>query len=311
MTRLTRFPIGGLTAALLALGLAACGQKDANAPASAVPAGPPPAPTLDQLKSATVSGIFDQAITLADGKYAGEPAQPGAASRPAAMLWEPTVTFGDVDGSPGNEAVAVLSSNSGGTGEFVYVAVFGVRDGQLVNLGTAQVGDRAKVRSVWLEKGSIVMDVIEAGPKEPACCPTQMARKSYAMEGGALKQTKSDSLGTVTIGTIATNEWQLVQLDGQPLAAGVKPPVIHFEVHSVRGFAGCNRFTATVKEVSPGEIDVGPAAATKMACPPEQMDLEQKFLAGLDKVNRYSFMGGQLALTWQEKEQRGLLLFSK
>ena len=310
MTRPILSPLAGLIGSLLVLGLAACGQKEA-APTAAAPAGPPPAPTLEQVKGATISGVFDQAITFADGKYEGQPFEPGAASRPTAMIWEPMVVFGDVDGSPGNEAVVLLSSNSGGSGEFVYVAVLGVRDGKLVNLGTAQVGDRAKVRNVWLEQGRIVMDLVEAGPKDAACCPTQMARKTYAMDGGALKQSKSEALGTVTIGTLATNEWQLAQIDGQPLAAGVKPPVIHFEVSSVRGFAGCNRFTAPVKEVTPGVIDIGPAAATKMACPPEQMELEQKFLAQLDKVNRYSFMAGQLALSWQDKSAGGVLLFSK
>ena len=294
-----------------ALGLSACGQKEAPAPQAAAPAGPPPAPTLDQLKGATVSGLLDQAITLAGGKYEGPPVAAGGASRPTAMLWEPTVVFGDVDGSPGNEAVAVLSANSGGSGEFVYVAVFGVRDGQLVNLGTSQVGDRAKVRGVWLERGKVVMDLVEVGPKDAAGCGTQLARKTYALEGGALKQTASDVMGTVTIGTIAATEWQLAQMDGQPLAAGVKPPVIHFEIDGVRGFAGCNRFTAPVKEVSPGVIQVGPAAATKMACPPEQMELEQKFLAQLSKASGYTFMAGQLALTWQEKDKPGLLLFSK
>jgi heat shock protein HslJ len=294
-----------------AFGLSACGQKEASAPQAAAPAGPPPTPTLDQLKGASVTGVFEQPITLAGGKYEGEPAAPGAASRPTAMIWEPTLVFGDVDGSPGSEAVAVLSSNGGGSGEFVYVAVFGVRDGQLVNLGTAPVGDRAKVRSVWLEKGRIVMDLVEVGPKDAACCGTQLARKTFALEGGALKQTASDVMGTVTIGTIAATEWQLAQMDGQPLAAGVKPPVIHFEIDGVRGFAGCNRFTAPVKEVSPGVIQIGAVAATKMACPPEQMDLEQAFLAELGKVSGYTFMAGQLALTWQEKERPGLLLFSK
>jgi heat shock protein HslJ len=310
MTRPILSPLAGLIGSLLVLGLAACGQKEA-APTAAAPAGPPPTPTLEQVKGATISGVFDQAITFADGKYEGQPVEPGAASRPTAMIWEPMVVFGDVDGSPGSEAVVLLSSNSGGSGEFVYVAVLGVRDGKLVNLGTAPVGDRARVRSVWLEQGRIVMDLVEAGPKDAACCPTQMARKTYAMDGGALKQSKSEALGTVTIGTLATNEWQLAQIDGQPLAAGVKPPVIHFEVSSVRGFAGCNRFTAPVKEITPGEIDIGPAAATKMACPPEQMELEQKFLAQLDKVNRYSFMAGQLALSWQDKSSGGVLLFSK
>lgn len=311
MNRLTLSPFAGMLGSLVVLGLAACGQKDAAVPTAAAPAGPPPAPTLEQIKGATISGVFAEAITFANGRYEGQPSEPGAASRPTAMLWEPLVVFGDVDGAPGNEAIVLLSSNSGGSGEFVNVAVLGVRDGKVVNLGTAQVGDRTKVRNVWLEQGRIVMDLVEAGPKDPACCPTQMARKTYAMEGGALKQSKSEALGTITIGTLATNEWQLAQLDGQPLAAGAKPPVIHFEVDSVRGFGGCNRFTAPVKEVTPGEIDIGTAAATKMACPPEQMELEQKFLAQLDKVNRYSFVAGQLALSWQDKDAGGVLLFGK
>jgi heat shock protein HslJ len=311
MTRSLTSKVAIATALAAVFGLSACGQKEAPAPQAAAPAGPPTTPTLDQVKGATVSGVFDQAITLANGRYEGAPVAEGAAARPTAMLWEPTLTFGDVDGSPGSEAIAVLSSNSGGSGEFVYVAVFGMRDGQIVNLGTAPVGDRAKVRGVWLEKGRIVMDLVEVGPKEAACCGTQLARKTYALEGGALKQTASDVMGTVTIGTIAATEWQLEQIDGQPVAAGVKPPVIHFEIDGVRGFAGCNRFTAPVKEVSPGVIEVGAAAATKMACPPEQMDLEQKFLAQLGKVSGYTFLAGQLALTWTEKDKPGLLLFSK
>jgi heat shock protein HslJ len=310
MTRPTLSPLAGLIGSLLVLGLAACGQKEA-APTAAAPAGPPPTPTLEQVKGATISGVFDQAITFADGKYEGQPVEPGAASRPTAMIWEPMVVFGDVDGSPGSEAVVLLSSNSGGSGEFVYVAVLGVRDGKLVNLGTAPVGDRARVRSVWLEQGRIVMDLVEAGPKDPACCPTQLARKTYAMEGGAFKQTKSEVLGTLTMGTLAANEWQLVSIDGQPLPASAKPPVIHFELANVRGFAGCNRFTAPIKETAPGEIDIGPAAATRMACPPEAMELEQKFLGQLDKASRYTFLAGQLALSWADKDGTGTLLFSK
>ena len=204
--------------------LAGCGGKQTPAEVAAVPSGPPPTPTLEQLKGATVSGVFDQAVTLADGKYDGPPAAPGTASHPTLMLWEPAVVLGDVDGAPGSEAVAMMSSNSGGSGEFVYVAAFGVRDGKLVNLGTAEVGDRTKLQNLWLQGGKVIMDVVEAGPKDPACCPTQLARKTYAFEGGALKQAKSEVLGTLTMGTLAANEWQLVSIDGQPVPADAKPP---------------------------------------------------------------------------------------
>jgi heat shock protein HslJ len=310
MSNDTRRRLAMAAVSLVAMGLVACGPKEqAGPPAAAAPAGPPPTPTLEQLKGAAVSGVFDTAVTLANGRYDGPPAEPGAASHPTLMLWESAVAFGDMDGAPGNEAVALLSSNSGGSGEFVYIAVFGVRDGQLVNLGTAEVGDRVKLRTLWLEKGKAIMDVVEAGPKEPACCPTQLARKDYAMEGGALKQAKSEAMGTVTIGTLAAVEWMLVSIDGQPVPAGLKPPVVHFEINSVRGSAGCNRFTAPVKETAPGELAIGPAAATKMACPPAEMELEQKFLALFEKASRYTFVAGQLALTG--KDGTGTLLFSK
>jgi len=297
-------------ALLAAVAVAGCSQK-APPPPVAAPPGPPPTPTLEQLRSASVSGVFDQAVTLSGGVFEGEPLEPGAASRPRLLLWEPTVHFGDLDGAEGSEAVAMLSSSSGGSGEFVYLAAFAVRDGQLVNLGTAPVGDRTKLQSLWLERGTIVMDVIEAGPDDAACCPTQVARKTYALEGGALKQVSSEVRGVLALSMLAANEWLLVEMDGQPLPAGVEPPLVHFERESVRGFAGCNRFTAPVKETKPGEIDIGPAAATKKACPPEQMELEQKFLAQLDAVDRYTYLAGQLGLSWTDGERSGLLRFRK
>ncbi len=307
--------MSGLAGTLLAsalLALAGCGGKQApDQQAAVVPAGPPPAPTLEQLKGATVSGVFDQAVTLTDGKYDGPPPAAGAASHPTLTLWEPAVVFGDLDGAPGNEAVAMLSSNSGGSGEFVYVAAFGVRDGKLENLATAEVGDRTKLQNLWLQGGKVVMDVVEAGPADPACCPTQLARKTYAFEGGALKQTKSDVLGVLTVSTLSASEWQLVSTDGQPLPADTKPPVIHIDRDGIRGFAGCNRFTASLKETASGVIVVGPAAATRMACPGPEMDLEQKFLAQLGKVNGYTFLAGRLALTWSGKDGSGLMLFAK
>lgn len=299
-------PVG---AALIAFTLAACGGK--APPPSTVAAGPPPTPKLEQLQSATVSGVFEQAVTLSNGRYEGPPVEPGAASRPQLTLWTPAVYFGDVDGQPGSEAVAMLSSTTGGSGEFVWVAVFGVRDGQLANLGTAAVGDRTRLQSLWLERGKIVMDVVEVGPGEPACCGTQVARKTYAMKGGKLEQESSEVRGVLALSMLGANEWTLVELDGQPLPAGIEPPLIHFEGGTVRGFSGCNRFNATVTESKPGEIDVGAPAATKKACPPAQMDLEQKFLAELDAVNRYSYLAGQLALGFQDGDRAGVLLFRK
>jgi heat shock protein HslJ len=279
-----RWPVSLIALPVAVFALSGCGPKETATPAAAVPAGPPPTPTLEQLK---------------------------AASNPGARLWEPSVHFGDVDGTPGSEAVAIVSSSAEGSGEVAHVAVFGVRDGELANLGMAPVGDRVQLQSLWLEPGRILMDVIEPGPDDAACCPTQVARKTYGFEGGALKQLSSEVRGVLALSMLSANEWQLVEMDGQPLAAGTEAPLIHFERDAVRGFAGCNRFNAPVKETKPGEIDIGPGAATKMACPPPQMELEQKFLTQLEAVTRYGYVAGQLALGWQSGEAAGTLVFRK
>jgi heat shock protein HslJ len=299
-------PVG---AALIALTLAACGGK--TPPPATAPAGPPPAPTLEQVQSATVSGVFDQAVTFRGGRYEGEPFAPDAAARPTAIIWDSTFHTADLDGVAGNEAVAMLSSNSGGSGEFVWVAVFGTRDGKVANLGTAPVGDRTRLQAMWVERGKVVMDVIEAGPADAACCPTQVARKAYGFEGGTFKQLSSEVRGVLALSMLAANEWTLVEMDGKSLPAGIEPPLVHFENGTVRGFAGCNRFNATVTESKPGEIDVGPATATKKACPPAEMEIEQTFLAELDAVNRYWYLAGQLALGYQDGDRAGVLLFRK
>lgn len=294
------------------LALAGCGEKSAPASsAPAKPAGPPPAPTAEQLRTATVSGVFEAPVTLAGGVYEGAPDEAGAASRPRLQLWESTLHSGDMDGAEGSETVVVLGSTTGGSGEFVHVAVFGTRDGAVANLGTAPVGDRTRLQSLWLERGKVLMDVIEIGPNDAACCPTQVARKTYGFEGGEFKQLSSEVRGVLALSMLAANEWQLVEIDGQPLQAGIEAPLIVFERASVRGFAGCNRFNATISESKPGEIAIGAAAGTKMACPPEKMELEDRFLAQLALVNRYTYQAERLALSWQDKDRTGTLLFRK
>ena len=189
--------------------------------------------------------MFEQAITLANGKYEGQPAEPGAASRPTAVLWEPTFHTADLDGVIGSEALAMLSSNAGGSGEFVSLAVFGMRDGAFANVATVPVGDRVRLQSLWLERGKVIMDVIEPGPNDAACCPTQVSRKTFGYDDGTFKQVSSEVRGMLALSMLSANEWTLVEIDGQPLSADLDPPLIHFEAQRLRGFAGCNRFTAS------------------------------------------------------------------
>jgi hypothetical protein len=86
-------------AALLCL-LAGCAQKAGAPHAHEAPLAPP---TRIELLAAEVSGVFPQPVVLRDGRYDGPPVEPGAASHPVLLLWSPTIEFGDIDGSDGNE----------------------------------------------------------------------------------------------------------------------------------------------------------------------------------------------------------------
>jgi heat shock protein HslJ len=293
-------------AALLGLGLlAGCAGKDAPAPepeAAAVPAGPPAAPTRDQLLAATVSGVREAPVTLAAGRWDGPPAKPGAASHPTLVLWAPATLTGDLDGQPGQETAAILSASDGGSGEFVHLAVFALRDGQAESIAVAPVGDRARLFRLWLERDKVHMDVAEAGPGEPACCGTQLSRKSYALRDGQLQQLQSSAVGAVSVNLLAATDWMLVEMDGQPLAEGVLPPTALFQYGKLTGFAGCRRYTVPLNETQPWTVKLGEVSLGEKQCDPAADAIEREFVARLGKVEGYTFQAGRLLLVVPSKE---------
>ena len=64
----------------------------------------------------------------------------------------------------------------------------------------------------------------------------------------------------------------------------------------VTGNGGCNRFQGNYVATDK-TVEIGPLAATRMACPQEIMDLESAFLAALQAVSSYSIAGRTLQLT--------------
>jgi hypothetical protein len=149
-------------------------------------------PSRSSVLQATVVGIYDDDVTLVDGIYQGPPVLEGAASRPTLRLSEPTIVFGDVDGVPGEEAVATLSANAGGSGEFAYVAVFRNDGDRARTIGVAELGDRVRVERLWLDNGFIRLDLVQPGPGEPACCGTERVRRTYRWTGAGLQLSGSD-----------------------------------------------------------------------------------------------------------------------
>lgn len=110
-------------------------------------------------------------------------------------------------------------------------------------------------------------------------------------------------------------DWTLTQLagdDGARLPANeTARPTLSIDGDGlVSGFSGVNRYTGSLSldALAQGQFSLGPVATTRMAGPPEAMDLESQFLETLSRVDAYGVEGDVLVL---EGAGEGLLHFLK
>ncbi len=118
-----------------------------------------------------------------------------------------------------------------------------------------------------------------------------------ALVGLAVLLTQQSCVSEANNVNLTETSWKLVELEGEPATpgAGGKEPFLSFsEVDKVSGFAGCNRFTGSFQR-DDAALSFSPLASTRMACA-EGMEQENRFLAMLAEVERYSIHGNDLAL---------------
>ena len=94
--------------------------------------------------------------------------------------------FGDITGDGAEDAAVVLVSQTDGSGNFFDLALVRKQDKALTNMARIQLGDRVQIKSMHLENGEIVVDMLTQGPEDPMCCPTQYVSNRYKIEGSEL-----------------------------------------------------------------------------------------------------------------------------
>lgn len=288
---------------------AACGDKE-----QAVETDSPPA--LAELKNAAYRGLEGDAesVTLSGGVWEGDPYVEGGASAPRVHLVRDFRLLGDLDGDGNEEAVVLLSESSGGSGEFLYVAVVDRREGELENIATAPVGDRVQVRSGRTEGDRVYLDVVQAGPEDAACCPGELATRGWVLTStGDLKGiAPSVAPGRLSLETIGAAVWVLREWNGNEQAPAEPEITFAYQDGGISGSGGCNRYFGTVEDTdTPGEVKLGPVGSTQMACPESVMAAEIRFLQQLGAVKQYSFVAGQLALSYEREGIWGVMLFDR
>ena len=272
-----------------------------------------PAPSWQEGANTTYFGVLDEDIFMTDGSWVGEPYVEGGASAPRAGLAAGFLLTGDLDGDASEEAVVLVWSNTGGSGTFDYLAILD-RDanGAVINRATAPLGDRVKVRSATIEDGRIVVDVVQAGPEDAACCPGQKMRRTFALEGETMKETSAEDEGRLSLADLA-GEWKLVRFgNDEAMPEGVEI-TLQFQDTTIAGKAACNRYTGSVAPGdSPGSLSLaGPMAMTRMMCPHPLMDWEQRYAAALEGLAQFTFVAGRLVLSWRTDDETGTLVFAR
>lgn len=101
--------------------------------------------------------------------------------------------------------------------------------------------------------------------------------------------------------------WRAVELDGQSVKAGSGKRELHLilgsERNSVSGFSGCNTFRG-IYDRKDNELRFKGLATTLMACPPNESELEKRFLTAVQASDTQRISGNALELRDAEGKTR-------
>ncbi len=266
---------------------------------------------VESLANGTYTGIFaDQPVTLEDGYYFYDD---GSSARTFVRFFDDLVATGDLDGDELEDAVVLLEDLTSGTGRFVYAVAIQDVNGNPNPTKAQLLGDRIQVKSLAIEDGQIVANLIAQGADDPACCASWNVRKLLALVDGALQETSSEELSKVSLDDLNGTSWRLVDLNslvGEPPLPDADITLM-FNNPSINGSAGCNTYMAGIQSNpdAPQSLTVGEIASTMMMCDEPLMEQESTYLGRLGKVTSWSFDAGRLALIYEVDGEYGSLLY--
>ena len=259
--------------------------------------------SLEELGNATYKGVENTPLTLSDGYWEGSPYMEGGASRPRAGLLKEMRFNGDLDGDAHPETVVIIWHSAGGTGSHTHLAVMKRQRCTVENIATALIGDRVKLRGGRIESGKVILEVLQSGEQDAMCCPSVLATRTWWLQEGQLEEGEVEVTGKLELAALTGSGWTLTHLNtDEPVPAGAEV-TLKFDVERVSGKSACNRYSAGIKDgANAGDLDIGPTASTRMACPDQLMEVEHQYLEALTHVESFSFHAGQLALSGQNED---------
>ena len=165
------------------------------------------------------------------------------------------VAVGDLNADGTNEVAVLVSENYGGTGVFVFLAVYTNENGTLTFQNSTMVDDRPQLTALSIENGEIFLDAVIHGLDDPMCCPTLRTTRHYRFVDNQLDMTDyatftpDDKPRTITIDIPAngTEVFTSVPIKGKVAIAPFENNLV-YRIYDVSGI-----------ELSAGSISVSAA----------------------------------------------------
>ena len=89
------------------------------------------------------------------------------------------VAVGDLNADGTNEVATLVSENYGGSGVFVFLAVYTNDNGTLTFQSSTMVDDRPQLQALSIENGEIFLEAVIHGQDDPMCCPALRTTRHY------------------------------------------------------------------------------------------------------------------------------------
>jgi heat shock protein HslJ len=302
-----------LLLAVSALLLVACSPTAQPAPTQAPTAAPTtaPAPVMPEPTKAPAAANPTQALasTLGNLSYTGLFPDNAVALKDGAGTYEGGGTVrlldqllaqGDLNGDGKTDAVVLLDDQSSGSGHFIWLAAVLDALGKPTPTEAVMLGDRIGVKSIKIDNGQVVADIVGQGTGDVACCGTWNIHKVFALKDGKLAEQGSQEISKVSLSDL-DGTWRLVDLNSHTEPALPDVTVtLQIANGQISGSAGCNTYNATLTGSTddPSVFKVGSIATTKKACPDPIMKQETDYLTHLGQAKAWKYDAGQLALLY-------------
>ena len=127
-----------------------------------------------------------QVVQLADGKF--EQGTQGSSDSISVAVSD-FIAVGDLNADGTKEVAALVSENYGGSGVFVFLAVYANENGTLTFQNSTMVDDRPQLMALSIQGGEIFLDAVIHGTDEPMCCPTLRTTRHYRFVDNQLDMT--------------------------------------------------------------------------------------------------------------------------